>query len=457
MTGTQSDDSAKPKAKTETEQNAVLATEEAAPVQNDEATQNTTDNKADTYSGDAATTKAPKKTRKKEPLIQISKRAELGLYKKFILYALAVFAALAVGGIFIAANGANPFEYYIEVITGCFKSPLRIKGFLRLIMPLIITSIGISFAFKMRFWNIGANGQFIMGALAATTVSLAIGDSLPQWITLIIMAAAGCIGGALFGLIPALLKVKFGTNETLLTLMLNYIALYLIMYFKNVYFYRTVNAQGEVLFPEYKALPKSGWMYELKIGAVTFDVSLIIAIVIVVLAFIYYRYTKQGYEIAVVGDSKNTARYAGMSVSKIMIRTMLISAALVGLAGMFQVASVATSHTLSDGISHDVGWTGIIVAWLSKLNPFGILITSCLMGVLEQGCNSAESVFPTVSPTASDILEGIILFTVLAADFFIRYSIRFPGIARKVLKNNNDDINTEQNQITEKAESEVRL
>ncbi|MPN64051.1 hypothetical protein SDC9_211822 [bioreactor metagenome] len=138
------------------------------------------------------------------------------------------------------------------------------------------------------------------------------------------------------------------------------------------------------------------------------------------LTVIYFKYTKQGYEISVVGDSQNSARYAGMSVKKIIIRTMFISSAIIGIAGMLHVSGSATSHSLSDGISGDVGWTGIIVAWLAKLNPIGILVGSFLMGVLEKGTSVAESAYK-ISSATSDILEGVVLFTILIADFFIRY------------------------------------
>lgn len=178
--------------------------------------------------------------------------------------------------------------------------------------------------------------------------------------------------------------------------------------------------------PDFKALPENGWLYEVNIGGLKIDISFFIAIILVVLASVYFNRTKHGYEISVVGDSRNTARYAGMSVNKIIVRTMFISAGIAGLAGMFQVAGSATSHTLADGISGNVGFTGITVAWLAKLNPIGIFIVSSLLGVLEKGTAVAESSF-RISSAASEILQAIILFSVLAADFFIRYKVVFAG------------------------------
>lgn len=274
----------------------------------------------------------------------------------------------------------------------------------------------------MKFWNIGANGQFIIGAICANTVGLLCTGSVPRPLTLLLMLIAGMVGGGLYAFIPAYFKVKFSTNETLLTLMLNYVATYFLSYLKNTMFFRRLGEDGQVFRPDFKKLPENAWMYDMKIGNVIFDISLIVALILVVVLFIYYKKSKQGYEISVIGDSQNTARYAGMNVKKIIFRTIFLSGAIVGLAGMCQVSGLATSHTLADGITSDVGWTGITVAWLAKLNPLGILVTSFLMGILQKGSAVAESAFK-ISSAASSVLQGIILFTVLAADFFTRYKI----------------------------------
>lgn len=358
------------------------------------------------------------------PFIRVAKRDNLTIWQKIVLYVVALFAAMVVGGIFVAFTGVNPFEYYKTVITGCFNNTINIKAFINIIMPLIITSLGISFAFKMKFWNIGGNGQFIVGAISATTVALFLQNSLPQWLTLVLMFIAGAVGGGLFGLIPAALKVKFGTNETLLTLMLNYIAYYVLTYLKNTMFFRRLSDTGALLRPDFKILPDNAHMFTLELAGIKFDLTLIIALVLIVITFIYFKFTKQGYEISVVGDSRNTASYAGMNVNRIVLRTMFISAAVIGVAGMLQVCGSATSHTLSEGIASDVGFTGIIVAWLAKLNSFGILATSALLGVLQKGCAVAQSTYH-ISSAAASILEGFILFTILAADFFIRYKVVF--------------------------------
>ncbi len=370
----------------------------------------------------AETEEAPKKKGFSLPQIQISKRGDLTTKQSAIYYTLAVLAALIIGGLFIAVNGVNPIAYFGTVATGCFNNTIYLRGFIRTIIPLIITSLGVAAAFKMKFWNIGANGQFIIGAISAATVGLACDDALPRWLTLLLMAVAGTIGGGLFGLVPALCKIKFGTSETLLTLMFNYVAFYLLTYLKNLMFYRKLSATGEVFRPDFRQLPQSAWLYEMKFGTLSIDISLIFALLLVGLFFVYFKHSKQGYEVSVVGDSQNTARYAGMNVKGIILRTMFISSAIVGFAGMLQVSGSATSHTLGDSITSDVGWTAVIVSWLAKLNPFGILIVSFLLGILQKGSAVAENVYH-ISSAASDILEGIILFAVLAADFFINYKL----------------------------------
>ena len=366
------------------------------------------------------------KIKTKEPFLRIIKRDTPGSLNSMLMYTAAVVAAIIAGGLYILLMGFNPINYYNKVITGCFDNSIYINGFLRLLIPLIIASLAVAMAFKMKFWNLGVNGQFIAGAVSATTVGLLLKDALPQIPTLIILMIAGAVGGGLFGLIPAFFKVKFGTSETLLTLMLNYIAYYLLSYFKTVLFFRKLMPDGSLPRPDFKELSVSAHMIVITIGKIKIDASLLIALFLIVFMFIYFKYTKQGYEINVVGDSKNTANYAGMNVKWIILRTMFISGAIAGIAGMFQATGSATNHTLSEGISGDVGWTGIIVAWLAKLNPVGILITSVLIGILQKGSAVAESVY-NIPSAASDILQGIILFTVLISDFFIQYKVIVNG------------------------------
>lgn len=349
-------------------------------------------------------------------LVRVVKRPEMSKRKTALLYISAIIVAIAAGGIFILALGENPFSYYAMVAIGSFRSNIATRALIRIIIPLLITSLGLSVAFKMKFWNIGAEGQFIFGAICATYVALFVSEGLSHFAVILLMALAGFIGGGLFGLIPAFFKTRFGTSETLLTLMLNYVALYLVQYLMDGP-WRDPNAGGFSRIPK---LPQVAWIDQ--IGRI--DVSWMVALALTVFLFIYFKHTKQGYEISVVGDSQNTARYAGMNVNRIILRTMFISAGIAGLAGMLQAAGDATTHTLSTGIASGVGFTAIIVAWLAKLNPFGIVVVSFLFGILEKGCGVAESKFH-LSGSVADILQGIILFFILAFDFFIQYKLAF--------------------------------
>lgn len=356
----------------------------------------------------------------KDPLIKISKRQNLALGYKLLLTIGAILLSLVLGGILLACLGYNPVDFYVQMILGNFKNSSYLKLMVRVLIPLLITSLGVSLAFKMRFWNIGAEGQFIVGALIAMTFSLLIGDSLPSPLGAIIIVLLGTLGGGMYALFVAVLKVKFGTNETLMTLMLNYVALYIASYTLKTDFY-AVQGQG---VPAFKVIAESLWLTEINIGKFSFDTALFVAVALVVIMFVYFKQSKQGYELNVVGDSPNTAKYAGMKVKWIIVRTMFLSGAIIGMAGALKLCGSSAGHTFSANITGGVGWTSIIVAWLAKLNPIGILIASLLMSILERGCAFARTSLG-ISESMSDVLQGIILFTVLASDFFINYKVSF--------------------------------
>lgn len=366
-------------------------------------------------------------------LFHLTKRPDLTKTQAFLWYAVAILCAVGVGGILILILGQNPIAYYKAVVLGAFGKYMSFRGFVRIVVPLLIASLGVSVAFKMKFWNIGAEGQFIMGAVFACWVGLTFGESWNHWALMVAMLLAGAVGGGIFGLIPAFLKCKFGTNETLMTLMLNYVALYLVQYLSDG-LWRDPELKG---FSNIKKLPIAAHIDQ--IGRI--DVSWILAVVMIALLYIYMKHSKQGYEISVVGDSQNTARYAGINVDKVVMRTMFISAAISGIGGMLKVAGEGTSYTLSTGIAGGVGFTAIIVAWLAKLNPIGITVVSVLFAVLEKGCGVAESKF-RLSASVADIVQGLILFVILGFDFFMRY---------KITVNKNVSVKTQENDKEENA------
>jgi ABC-type uncharacterized transport system permease subunit len=346
---------------------------------------------------------------KQEPLIRVAVRAEVPFGKNLILSLFALLASIVAGGLFLLALGQNPFVMYATIVNGAFRSSIAIKATVKIAIPLLITSIGITPAFEMKFWNIGAEGQIIMGAIFASYFALFF-DNLPHGILLLIMLAAGMVGGGIWALIPAYFKTKYGTNETLFTLMLNYIALYMIKYFSEGP-WRDPSSSG---FPKIATFHENAWLDEI-FGV---HAGWLIGLLLVIFMFAYLKYSKHGYEIDVIGDSVNTARYAGMNVKKIVMRTMFLSGAICGIAGMTQVTGAA--YTLSDGVAGGVGFTAITVAWLSKLNPFIILVVTVLFATLEKGCSVMQSTFG-LSSAVSGILQGIILFFILGFDFFTHY------------------------------------
>ena len=350
---------------------------------------------------------------KREPFLRVVKKTEISVGKTMVLSLIALVASLIAGGIFLFALGKNPFEVYATIVKGAWRSKIATKGTIKIAIPLLIAAIGITPAFQMKFWNIGAEGQIIMGAIFSTYFALYF-DYLPHGLLLILMLVAGMVGGGLWGLIPAYFKTKFGTNETLFTLMLNYIALYMIKFF----------SEGPWRDPASSGFPKIATFIENARLDKIFGVHAgwLIGIILVVIMFVYLKFTKQGYEIGVVGESVNTARYAGMNVTKIMIRTMFISGAICGIAGMAQVTGAA--YTLSEGVAGGVGFTAITVAWLSRLNPVIILFVTVLFSTLDKGCSVMQSTFG-LSSAVSGILQGIILFFILGFDFFTRYRFVF--------------------------------
>ncbi len=373
----------------------------------------------------------------KEPLVKISKRQNLALGYKLLLTVGAIVLSLIIGGILLACLGYNPVNFYIQMLMGNFKNASYLKLMVRALIPLLITSLGVSLAFKMRFWNIGAEGQFIVGALVAMTFSLLIGDSLPSPLGAIIIVLLGTLGGGLYAVFVAVLKVRFGTNETLMTLMLNYVALYIASYTLKTDFF-AVQGQG---VPAFKIIAESLWLTEIDIGKFSFDSALFVAVALVIIIFLYFKHSKHGYELNVVGDSPNTAKYAGMKVKWIVIRTMFLSGAIIGMAGALKLCGSSAGHTFSANITGGVGWTSIIVAWLAKLNPIGIFVASLLMSILERGCAFARTSLG-ISDAMSDVLQGVILFTVLASDFFINYKVSF---RKKIKESRSEDVNTTDN------------
>ena len=357
--------------------------------------------------------------KKKEPLLRVVKHAELSRAQSIGLRILAVALALVVGGVFIAAIGYNPFEIYGTIISGCFRSPMAFQATVKFCIPMCISALGVTLAFKMRFWNIGGEGQLIMGAVFASFFALFC-SGMPHFLLLAVMFVAGFVGGGLWGLIPAACREKWGTNETLFTLMLNYIALYIVAFLRDGP-WRDPEAAGFNKIARFDPNAMLDKVFGVHAGW-------IVMLVLVVLVSIYMRRTKQGYEIGVVGESRDTARYAGINVKRVVLRTMFLSGGIAGIAGMVQ--ATGSDITLSTGVAGGVGFTGIIIAWLAQLNPYVSLLISAAFSILVKGSSVVQSSYG-LSTDCAEVLQGIILFFIMAMEFFIRYKIVFRGHKEK--------------------------
>ena len=341
-------------------------------------------------------------------MFKIIKKPDLSLKQKILLQAISIIAALVAAGIVMAIIGYNPLKVYAEVVKGALTTPYRVKATFNKAIPLIILSLGIAVAFKMKFWNIGAEGQMAMGGFGAAYFALNY-SYLPAYVLLPLMVLAGVVFGAIWGIIPALLKTKFETSETLVTLMLNYIALKWIIYlqygpWKESGFPKIPNFEDNAILPSVFGI-HIGW---------------IIALVLVVVVHIILTRSKLGYQIAVIGESKSTALYAGINVTKIVIITMIISGGMCGLAGMIQTSAV--EKTLTEAFTGGLGFTAVITTWLARLSAPGILISSFVFAVLIQGGSFIETALGIPSDMAG-VLQGVIIFFVLGCEFFTQYKV----------------------------------
>jgi simple sugar transport system permease protein len=268
----------------------------------------------------------------------------------------------------------------------------------------------------MKFWNIGAEGQILMGAAATAALMIYTGNSIPAWLLIVLIFIASSIAGMIWGALPGIFKAYFNTNETLFTLMLNYVAMQIVN-FCIVYWEDPVGSNTVGII---NASTQSGWFP--KVFGLNYGMNLIVVLVITVAVYIYMKYSKQGYEIAVVGESHNTAKYAGIDVKKVIIRTMLISGAICGIAGAIIVSGA--SHTISLSTGGGRGFTAIIVAWMSKFNPLAMTAVSAFLVFMQQGAIQIATQFG-LNENASDIITGILLFFLIGCEFFINYKVVF--------------------------------
>ncbi len=353
--------------------------------------------------------------------IAFERRLEPSRLTAILVPIVSFFLALIMGGILLLAAGANPIETYKAMFDGAFGTNYARSETLVKAIPLMLTGLAVSIAFRMRFWNIGAEGQLVMGAIATTWIPLFVlhDSGLSAGVLLLIMGVAAFAGGALWGLIPAALKAFLRVNEIITTLMLNYVAILLLDYLytgpwkdKEGYGF-----PGTASFKEMAALPRlPEW---LDAGRVHW--GLLIAIIAALLIWILLSRTKWGYEIRVIGENPNAARYAGINLVRNILLVMILSGGLAGLAGYGQVAGIA--FRLQKGIAVGDGFTAIIIAWLAKLHPVGVLLVAVLMAALSVGGDQITITMGLPAAMAR-VLQGAILFFVLGGDIFVRYRLR---------------------------------
>ena len=357
------------------------------------------------------------------PLVHISRRSSLPWYKAWAIRASAIVLALIVCGVITALlTGENPISIYASMLDGAFGTSRRIWVLLQNIAILLCVSLAVTPAFKMRFWNIGGEGQIMAGCLATAACMIVLGGTIPNWLLIVVMLAASLLAGGIWGLIPAFFKAKWNTNETLFTLMMNYVAIQLVAFF--IIIWESPAGSGNVGIINQQS--QAGWLPS--IGGNRYMLNVIIVAVLTVLMYVYLKYTKHGYEIAVVGESERTARYVGIKVERVIMRTMLISGALCGLAGFLLVAG--TDHTITTSLSDNRGFTAVMVSWLAKFSPVFMVLASFLLVFLDRGASEIATDFG-LNEAFGDILTGIILFFIIGCEFFITYELHFRGRAAK--------------------------
>lgn len=344
--------------------------------------------------------------------MRIVKRETLKPVRAWSVRILSLLFGMAVCGLLIyAITGLNPVSVYVSMAKGAFGSSHKMWQTFRDTAFLLCISLGLAPAFKMRFWNIGAEGQVLAGGIA-TAACMIYFKNMSAPMLMIVMLLSAIAAGALWGFLPAIFKAKFGTNETLFTLMMNYVAIQLTSYCVSLW----ETPYGSNTVGIINMFTKAGWMPE--VFGQQYALNIIIVLGLSLAMFLYLKYTRHGYEIAVVGQSLNTARYAGINISKVVIRTMLLSGALCGFAGYLAVAG--SSHTISTSTSGGAGFTAIIVAWLSKFNAFVMILVSLLLVFFDKGAVQIATDFG-LNAYASKMIIGIILFFILGSEFFINY------------------------------------
>ena len=359
---------------------------------------------------------------KKGSLFHISKRDALPLPKALAIRGGIILLALVFCGLITTLlTGENPISVYGTILKGAFGTTRKSWVTWQNVAILLGISLAVTPAFKMRFWNIGAEGQTLIGCLAAAACMITMGKTVPSGLLIVISLVAALLAGALWGFLPAFFKARWNTNETLFTLMMNYIAMQLASYFIIVW--EVPKGAGKIGIINQST--RAGWLPE--IGN-AYLLPIIVVALMTVFMYVYLSYSKHGYEIAVVGESQRTASYAGIKVDRVIIRTMVLSGALCALMGFMMTAGI--DHTLTTTIVDSRGFTAVMVSWMSKFNPFVMIAASLLLVTMDRGASEVASAL-SLNHSFADILTGIILFFIIATEFFITYKVTLRKSSKK--------------------------
>jgi len=352
-----------------------------------------------------------KKTR--EPLFHLVKRINVPAWQSWAIRGGTIVGGFLLIGILIYIFlGIAPGSVYKYMFEGAFGSRYRVMVLLRDLAILLLFALAVTPAFKMKFWNIGAEGQVLMGAYACMVCIHYLGGKVNNVLLIFLALAFAILGGAIWAVIPSLFKAKWNTNETLFTLMMNYVSIRIIEYTIKVW---VPGGTGVLPTIQYGSLPT--------IGGENFWFSIIVALALTALMYVYLRFSKHGYEITVVGESENTARYIGINVKKVIIRTLIVSGIICGVTGFLLVSGI--NHSLSSESAGGRGFTAILVSWLAKFNPIGMIFTSLLVVFLSKGTDEIMTKGGITTSFFSQVVTGVMFLLIIGCEFFINYKIVF--------------------------------
>ena len=356
-------------------------------------------------------------------MIHISKRGDISRGKAVFIKAVAILVSLVVCAVIITVTtGENPLSVFETMIAGAFGTKRKTWIFLQNTAILLMISIAVTPAYRMRCWNLGAEGQVLAGALSAAACILFLPQTMAPAAVIAVTLISSVAAGALWAAVPAFFKSRWNTNETLFTLMMNYVATQLVAYYVKIW----ENPKGSNTVGVINQKTQFGWLPQV------YNKQLLVVIVAVVLtaaAYVYLRYSKHGYEISVVGESERTARYIGINVRRVIMRTMVLSGAVCGLVGFLLVSGI--NHTISASIAGGQGFTAVMISWMSKFNPLVMVLSSGLLMFMDAGAGDIATYFG-LNQSFGDMLTAIIIFFIIGSEFFANYRLSFAHKNREV-------------------------